>query len=62
MKSPKWIKTVMNLRPRVEHIPVNLRVSLTVLNPYFTGVIQKSDNTLLTDPVYPGLFYKYLRY
>ena len=31
--------------PRVnsEHIPVNLRVSLTKANPDFTGVIQKSN-------------------
>ena len=31
--------------PRInsEHIPVNLRVSLTKANPDFTGVIQKSD-------------------
>ena len=44
-----WIKTVREYEakscPRLnsEHIPVNLRVSLTVLNPDFTGVIQKSE-------------------
>ena len=27
------------------HVHINLRVSLTVLNPDFTGVIRKSDNT-----------------